>query len=104
MSCTVNKVSNHLLRSPLAFVEKHHFGDISRMGSAQTIQQTPTATFVESFIDGLRAPKRPLAAPAASGAHSRFGAHEEIGLCMKAIPWAGRFKGSLRQLKNVPAQ
>ncbi|QQP94272.1 peptidase domain-containing ABC transporter [Lysobacter enzymogenes] len=46
----------HLMRLPLEFFEKRHVGGVmSRFVSVQSIQQTLSASFVESLLDGLTA-------------------------------------------------
>lgn len=46
----------HLMRLPLEYFEKRHVGGVmSRFVSVQAIQQTLSASFVESLLDGLTA-------------------------------------------------
>lgn len=47
-------VFSHLLRLPIHYFEKRHLGDVvSRFGSVGKIQQTLTATFFSTILDGL---------------------------------------------------
>jgi len=52
----LGNVFSHLLRLPAGYFEKRHIGDIiSRMGSAQPIQQALTQTVVAVLMDGIMA-------------------------------------------------
>jgi ATP-binding cassette subfamily B protein RaxB len=45
---------SHLVRLPVSFFEKRHFGDIlSRFDGAEAIQRTLTNNFIEAVLDGL---------------------------------------------------
>lgn len=47
-------IFTHLLRLPIRFFERRHLADVvSRFGSVDHIQQTLTAAFVSSILDGL---------------------------------------------------
>lgn len=47
-------VFSHLLRLPIQYFEKRHLGDVvSRFGAVGKIQQTLTATFFSTVLDGL---------------------------------------------------
>ncbi|OUM37767.1 ABC transporter [Pseudomonas putida] len=47
-------VFSHLLRLPVQYFEKRHLGDVvSRFGAVGKIQQTLTATFFSTVLDGL---------------------------------------------------
>lgn len=44
----------HLLRLPIEYFERRHLGDVvSRFGSVDTIQQSLTAAFMSTMLDGL---------------------------------------------------
>jgi ATP-binding cassette, subfamily B, bacterial CvaB/MchF/RaxB len=47
-------VYSHLIRLPIQYFEKRHLGDVvSRFGSLDSIQQTLTAAFLSTIIDGF---------------------------------------------------
>jgi ATP-binding cassette subfamily B protein RaxB len=51
-----SNVFSHLLRLPVQYFEKRHLGDVvSRFGAVENIQQTLTATFFSTVVDGLMA-------------------------------------------------
>jgi ATP-binding cassette subfamily B protein RaxB len=49
-----SNVFSHLLRLPMQYFEKRHLGDVvSRFGAVDNIQQTLTASFFSTVVDGL---------------------------------------------------
>ncbi|VVO32322.1 peptidase domain-containing ABC transporter [Pseudomonas fluorescens] len=51
-----SNVFSHLLRLPVQYFEKRHLGDVvSRFGAVENIQQTLTAAFFSTVVDGLMA-------------------------------------------------